>query len=213
MLLSCLPNGINKDRPFGGFFKRPRYQYWRRPLTASPITTEIYMRRILLTLALGLSAVTSSSLFAQELSMQSQSKATLASEEREIAALFDRWNAALGTGNPDRVVELYAKDGVLLPTVSNKMRTTPAEIKDYFTHFLESKPRGVINAREVRVLDDNTAVDTGLYTFTLTNTDGSTTTLPARYTFVYEKLNGKWLIISHHSSAMPEETSAGATLH
>ena len=30
--------------------------------------------------------------------------------------------------------------------------------------------------------------------------DGSTTRVPARFTFVYEKENGHWLIANHHSS-------------
>lgn len=162
------------------------------------------MRRILFTVALGLSAVTSNTLATTSTVSCNQPPVSVAAEEREVAALFDRWNAALGTGNPERVAALYADDGVLLPTVSNKVRTSHAEIKEYFSHFLESKPRGVINEREVRVLDEDSAVDAGTYTFTLTNADGSTRKLPARYTFVYEKRNGKWLIINHHSSAMPE---------
>jgi hypothetical protein len=32
---------------------------------------------------------------------------------QEIAALFDRWNAALATLDPDKVVALYAPDAVL----------------------------------------------------------------------------------------------------
>ncbi|MFD6142143.1 hypothetical protein [Promicromonospora sp. NPDC060271] len=38
--------------------------------------------------------------------------------EQEIAALFDEWNAALGTGDAEAVADRYAHDGVLLPTVS-----------------------------------------------------------------------------------------------
>ena len=38
-----------------------------------------------------------------------------------IAALFDEWNAALATKDPETVANLYAHDAVLLPTVSNEV--------------------------------------------------------------------------------------------
>ncbi|WP_382020322.1 hypothetical protein [Streptomyces mirabilis] len=47
-----------------------------------------------------------------------------------IAALFDGWNAALKTGDPEKVADRYASDAVLLPTVSNRIRDTHAEIVD-----------------------------------------------------------------------------------
>ena len=124
--------------------------------------------------------------------------------QAEIASLFDRWNAALATGNPDEVVKLYAPNGVLQPTVSNRVRTTPADIKEYFEHFLLLKPQGVINSREIRVLDSNTALDSGVYTFSLVKED-KPVKVQARYTFLYEKIKGKWKIMNHHSSAMPEK--------
>jgi uncharacterized protein (TIGR02246 family) len=120
-----------------------------------------------------------------------------------IAALFDRWNAALASGDPYRVADLYAPDAVLLPTVSAKIRTNRAEIVDYFRHFLESEPVGRIQDRFIEFLGRNAAVDTGLYQFTLTNKDGSKRTVNARYTFVYERRHGQWRIINHHSSAVP----------
>ena len=58
--------------------------------------------------------------------------------KKQILALFDRWNATLATGDADKVADLYAPNGVLLPTVSPKIRTTHAEIADYFEHFLEN---------------------------------------------------------------------------
>lgn len=42
-------------------------------------------------------------------------------DEREIAALFDRWNAALATGNPQQVAALYAADGVLQPVAAREI--------------------------------------------------------------------------------------------
>lgn len=125
--------------------------------------------------------------------------------EKEIAGLFDRWNAALATGDAAQVAKLYAPHGVLLPTVSNQVRATPAAITDYFVHFLELKPKGTINYREIRVLDKNTAIDNGVYTFAVER-DGQPGTVQARYSFVYEKIGGTWKIMSHHSSAMPEKS-------
>ena len=122
---------------------------------------------------------------------------------QDIAALFDRWNAALATLDPDKVVALYAPDAVLLPTVSNKPRTTHEEIRDYFVHFLEKKPQGHIDFRIIK-LGCNSALDTGLYTFTLHDPQGKPHKMAARYSYVYEYLNGQWLIEHHHSSALPE---------
>lgn len=127
--------------------------------------------------------------------------------KEQVAALFDRWNASIQTKNPDEVVENYTADAVLLPTMSNKTRTTPAEIRDYFVHFLEKSPKGVINARTIR-LGCNEAFDVGTYTFTVTGPDGKTSQVPARYSFVYEFKDGKWRIAHHHSSAMPEKEPA-----
>ncbi len=130
----------------------------------------------------------------------SASKVTPIASEAEIAALFDRWNASLATGNPDNVVANYAVDAILLPTVSNKVRHNHAEIRDYFVHFLEKKPHGVILERNIRFPANHVAIDSGTYAF-----DTTSGRVPARYTFVYRKTGKEWLIVEHHSSAMPEK--------
>jgi uncharacterized protein (TIGR02246 family) len=120
--------------------------------------------------------------------------------QQQIIGLFDRWNAALQTGNPKKVVANYAANSILLPTVSDKPRLTPAEKEDYFVHFMEKKPVGKIDMRQI-IVHCNSAIDSGLYTFTFE--DGSE--VKARYTFTYDWDAGRkqWLITSHHSSAMP----------
>lgn len=125
-------------------------------------------------------------------------------KDQEIAGLFDRWNSALQTGNVNAVIDLYAPNAVLQPTVSNKVRNTPDQIKDYFDHFLQFKPLGQINYREIRQLGSNVAMDSGVYTFTLNEESGKTRQVQARYTFIYELIDSQWKIINHHSSAMPE---------
>jgi len=123
-----------------------------------------------------------------------------ATSEAEIAALFERWNKSLQTGDPHKVVANYAEHSILLPTVSNKPRTTTDEKEDYFHHFLENRPAGVIDWRSIEI-DCNTAIDSGLYTFTF-GANGKQ--VKARYTFTYKWFGDRWLITSHHSSAMPE---------
>lgn len=118
----------------------------------------------------------------------------------EIAALFDRWNQALETGDPRRVVALYSEKSILIPTLSDKPRLTPAEKEEYFRHFLEKRPSAKIDMREIDIGADM-AVDSGLYTFTFA---GTGEVVRARYSFAYRRFGSRWLIISHHSSIMPE---------
>ncbi|MBW1784040.1 MAG: DUF4440 domain-containing protein [Deltaproteobacteria bacterium] len=120
--------------------------------------------------------------------------------ESEIAAPFDRWNQSLQTGDPRNVVANYAERSILLPTVSNKPRLTPAEKADYFHHFLENRPSGKIDLRFIEI-GCNTAVGAGLYTLTFAKTGEK---VSGRYSFTYRWDGSKWLITSHHSSLMPE---------
>jgi uncharacterized protein (TIGR02246 family) len=133
--------------------------------------------------------------------VEARSESCHAATEKQIASLFDRWNSSLQTGDPKKVVANYATKSVLLPTVSNTPRLTPEAKEDYFKHFLENKPMGKIDSRTITI-DCNTAIDTGLYTFTLSNGDQ----VKARYTYTYKWDGKRWLITSHHSSAMPEKS-------
>ncbi len=123
-----------------------------------------------------------------------------------IAQQFQIWDAALQTLDPKKVAALYCSPGaVLLPTVSNQVRTTPAAITNYFEYFLKSKPKGTIDESYIRVLGPHTAINSGIYTFALTQ-DGKVDHVQARFTYVYQKVHGKWCIMDHHSSAMPEKS-------
>jgi len=119
--------------------------------------------------------------------------------EEQIASLFDRWNGALQTGDVHKVAANYAPTSLLLPTVSSRPRFTAVDKEDYFHHFLENRPVGAIDSREIEI-DCNTAIDTGLYTFTFQRTGAK---VKARYTFTYKWDGKQWLITSHHSSAVP----------
>ncbi|CAI1892250.1 nuclear transport factor 2 family protein [Serratia ficaria] len=120
-------------------------------------------------------------------------------DTKTVEKLFDRWNDSLKSGDANNVSSNYLSDAVLLPTLSNQARLTDAERKDYFIDFLKKGPVGKIDSRVIRT-GCNKAIDTGTYTFTFK--DGAK--VSARYTFTYAWDGNKWLISSHHSSAMPE---------
>ena len=117
----------------------------------------------------------------------------------DIRVLIDKWNLALQTRDPIKVLELYADNAILIPTVSNIVRHNHEEIQDYFTHFLQKGPKFEIHETNIRIFG-NLAINSGTYTVTFNNDSFA----KARFTFVYQNINHRWLIIEHHSSVMPE---------
>ncbi len=122
----------------------------------------------------------------------------------QVDGLFTEFNNAWATKNPDTVTSLFTKDAVLLATVSNKPRTNPAEIRDYFVTFLKSSPVGTINSSTYK-MDCNSVARLGTWTVTLTDAaTGAKNDVKARYSFIYKMEGGKWKIDHLHSSMMPE---------
>ena len=119
--------------------------------------------------------------------------------ETVIASLFDDWNSALQSRDPNSVVALYAPDAILLPTVSNQVRHNHQEIESYFVDFIVKGPSGKIDQSNIRLFD-HLAINSGVYTFSFDDQ----TEVQARYTFVYRRQGDRWMIIEHHSSKMPE---------
>ncbi|KQZ49842.1 hypothetical protein ASD54_13045 [Rhizobium sp. Root149] len=123
----------------------------------------------------------------------------------QIEALFTDFNNAWATKDPAKVTSLFTKEPVLLATVSNKPRTTPAEVNDYFVGFLKSSPVGKIDTSTIEI-DCNTASRLGTWTVTLTDAKtGAKTDVKARYSFLYRYEDGAWKIDHLHSSMMPEK--------
>jgi uncharacterized protein (TIGR02246 family) len=120
--------------------------------------------------------------------------------DADVLGLFDQWNTALSTLNPDTVTALYADNAVLLPTVSNQVRHNHEEIRDYFVGFLQKSPQGVVDEFNVNILSDTHVTNSGVYTFTF----GDGSKVSARFSYLYVASDDGWKILQHHSSAMPE---------
>jgi uncharacterized protein (TIGR02246 family) len=123
----------------------------------------------------------------------------------EIHAALIKWTRALAEGQGGKpVAALYAKNAILLATFAPAPLTTPAAIAAYFRR-LTAKPdlRATIESEKIDLFDDNGAADTGLYTFSYRD-GGKEVRVPARFTFVYRRTPRGWLIVSHHSSVVPQ---------
>jgi uncharacterized protein (TIGR02246 family) len=123
--------------------------------------------------------------------------------KEEVAQTTMAWGRALGEDDPDKVLPLYSEDAVLWGTLSPTVRADRAALRDYFVTAFKVLPslKVTFGDQLIRVYD-GTAVNTGYYTFSYVK-DGETKSLPARYSFTYVKRGDAWLIVDHHSSAMP----------
>jgi uncharacterized protein (TIGR02246 family) len=121
----------------------------------------------------------------------------------DVAAATLTWARMLGEDDPDKVLPLYSDDAVLWGTLSPTVRADRAALRDYFVTAFKVLPglKVAFGDQLIRVYD-GTAVNTGYYTFSYIK-DGETKSLPARYSFTYVKRGEAWLIVDHHSSAMP----------
>jgi hypothetical protein len=84
------------------------------------------------------------------------------------------------------------------------VRAERAALRDYFVTAFKVLPNLKVAFGEqlIRVYG-TTAVNTGYY-YTLSFVkDGEPKTLPARYSFTFVKDGPNWMIVDHHSSAMP----------
>jgi uncharacterized protein (TIGR02246 family) len=121
----------------------------------------------------------------------------------DVAAATTQWGTVFAENNPDTILALYAKDGVLWGTLSPTVRSDSGTIRAYFVNAFNVLPKATVSFGDqlIRVYGD-TAVNTGYYTFSYVK-DGETKSIPARYSFTYVKDGDRWLIVDHHSSAMP----------
>jgi uncharacterized protein (TIGR02246 family) len=127
-----------------------------------------------------------------------------AGPKEDIASASTAWAAALAEDTPDKIMTLYANDAVLWGTLSPKLRADREGMLDYFVGGFKALPNRKVAFGDqfIRIYGD-TGINSGYYTFSYVK-DGETKQLPARYSFTYVKNGDKWLIVDHHSSAMPQ---------
>ncbi len=116
---------------------------------------------------------------------------------------LNTWIELVSKHGVESVVNLYADDGVLLGTFSDEIRQGKDKIREYFEFFLNKKPNATVVDFKKHVVDDSNYSVNGFYDFEVDDQDGARQISRARFTFVFQKQNGVFKILSHHSSVMP----------
>lgn len=127
-------------------------------------------------------------------------------DEKLVKEAYYEWCDSISKahGDPKIVTQYYAPKALLLPTLSQEILTNENNGLDAYFQKLTSHPNIKCTPNKlITRMYKATAINTGLYKFSYTD-HGKTVNIPARFTFIYEKNNGKWLIIKHHSSKMPK---------
>lgn len=141
--------------------------------------------------------------FALTFALLSLTPVASAGPKEDVAAATAAWGRGLGENEPEKVLPFYANDAVLWGTLSPTVRADRAALRDYFVTAYKVLPSLKVSFGDqlIRVYG-NTAVNTGYYTFSFMQNEEAKT-LPARYSFTYVLNGDRWLIVDHHSSAMP----------
>lgn len=125
-----------------------------------------------------------------------------ADDTADVEAATQRWISAFNHKSTEEIVALYAPDAVFLGTSSPLLRDTPALVRDYFKGLANLGDSHIATGEHRVQLLGDVAISSGYYTRT-SQEGGKSVAAPARFTFVYARRNGTWLIVAHHSSALP----------
>lgn len=121
------------------------------------------------------------------------------SQSNDAVSIIDQWVEQINKHNVDEACALYSANAILIPSMSNQLKKTAGEIREYISYLLSKDNFKVeILDRTGQELED-IKVKTGIYIFSWT-VKGKPHKTSARFTFVIH--NGK--IIQHHSSVTPQ---------
>jgi uncharacterized protein (TIGR02246 family) len=126
---------------------------------------------------------------------QRQPADTRAADEAAIRAVNPAWFRFYSAGEADSVTALYADDAVVCAPGTPSARGHAA-ILEYYKKDIAASASAGVTTNNGPTTDDGVSGDLGWEwgTFTVTNKSGATVET-GKYITVYEKRNGKWLII------------------
>ena len=122
-------------------------------------------------------------------------------EQPEPPSIAEQWAAAFSKGDLDALMSLYDEDARMWGTSASRIRKGSSAIRQYYAQLLKAFPgiRVSLGETSPRVYGD-AGVNSGSYTMRRVLHDGRVNVTSARFTMIYVRRGGKWLIVDHHSS-------------
>lgn len=112
---------------------------------------------------------------------------------------IELWAAAMNSTYVSKVMELYAPNAVLIPSMSSQLKKTAEQIKEYFGTFLTKSDFKIEIIEASKQELEDIIVESGIYIFSWMVKE-KPHRVSARFTLVIQ--NEK--IIQHHSSVSPQ---------
>jgi len=137
-----------------------------------------------------------------------------ASNQTEVKKAYYDWcsNISLAKGNPQEMVKFYEPNNAVVYPINSSILTPPNSPKILYSRkgglygyfaFLTGLPNIKCTTNKlVTQINGDEIMNTGLYTFSYTDSSGKTKKIRANFTFTYKKFNNQYLITKQRSSVL-----------
>lgn len=120
----------------------------------------------------------------------------------ELMLALEDWKDAYNKRDPRRLQQLYAPGALITDDEYSAVPLDGAALPQFFDQMAQ-RPTARMRWRIGNLqLFGDTAVRSGEYEFT-EQVDGQLRERPARYSFAYQRIEGRWLIVLQHSTLRP----------
>ena len=120
----------------------------------------------------------------------------------DLMQALEDWKEAYNSRDPRRLQQLYAPGALITDDEYAAVPLSGAALPVFFDQMAQrptARMRWMIGNLK---LFGETAVRSGEYEFT-EQVGGQAKTRPARYSFAYQRIDGRWLIVLQHSTLTP----------
>jgi hypothetical protein len=123
---------------------------------------------------------------------------------KKSASLLKKWMNAVNKKDIEKLILLYYKKAVLIPTFSNRILKNPGDIKEYFLRLIKLENLSVeLHKKTLTIQEINKDVYnlSGIYCWRF-SLDGELLSFEARFSYIINLMLPN-PIVQHHSSQIP----------